>query len=83
MVNQAALMLQAAERNVEASRKGLTQAEEQFRIAQERYASGRGIQVELLDAQAALARARFNAVAALADHQAARAMWLQATGRVR
>jgi outer membrane protein TolC len=81
-VNQAALTLQAAEKNVEASRKGLAQSEEQFRIVQERYASGRGIQVEVLDAQAALARARFNVVAALADHETARAMWLQATGRV-
>jgi outer membrane protein TolC len=82
-VNQAALTLQAAAQNVEASRKGLAQAEEQFRIVQERYASGRGIQVEVLDAQTALTRARFNVVAALADHQTARAMWLQATGRVR
>jgi len=82
-VNQAALMLQAAEQNVEASRKGLAQAEEQFRIVRERYASGRGIQVEVLDAQTTLTRARFNVVAALADHQSARALWLQATGRVR
>ncbi len=82
-VNQAALMLQAAEQNVEASRKGLAQSEEQFRIVRERYASGRGIQVEVLDAQTALTRARFNVVAALADHQTARAMLLQATGRVR
>jgi outer membrane protein len=82
-VNQAALLLQAAEQNVEASRKGLAQADEQFRIVQERYASGRGIQVEVLDAQTTLTRARFNVVAALADHQTARAMWLQATGRVR
>jgi outer membrane protein TolC len=82
-VNQAALILQAAEQIVEASRKGLVQAEEQFRIVRERYASGRGIQVEVLDAQTALTRARFNVVAALADHQTARAMLLQATGRVR
>jgi len=76
-------MLQTAEKNVEASKKGLDQAEEQFRIVQERYASGRGIQVEILDAQTALTRARFNVVAALADHQTAQAMWLKATGRVR
>jgi len=82
-VHQAALTLQAAAQSVEASRKGLAQAEEQFRIVQERYASGRGIQVEVLDAQTALTRARFNVVAALADHQTARALWLQATGRVR
>ncbi|HEY7677878.1 MAG TPA: TolC family protein, partial [Candidatus Methylomirabilis sp.] len=66
-VNQAALMLAAAEKNVEASRKGLEQAEEQFRIIQERYASGRGIQLEVLDAQVTLTRARFNVVSALAD----------------
>jgi outer membrane protein TolC len=82
-VNQAALMLQAAEKNVEASKKGLEQAEEQFRIAQERFAGGRGIQLEVLDAQATLTRARFNIVAALADHEAAKAMWLKATGRIR
>jgi outer membrane protein TolC len=82
-VSQAALMLATAEKNVEASKKGLDQAEEQFRIVQERYSSGRGIQVEILDAQTALTRARFNVVAALADHQTAQAMWLKATGRVR
>lgn len=82
-VNEAALMLTSAEKNVEASKKGLERAEEQFRIARERFAGGRGIQLELLDAHAVLYRARFNAVAALADHQTARAMWLKATGRVR
>jgi outer membrane protein TolC len=82
-VHQAALMLQAAEQSVEASRTGLAQADEQFRIVRERYANGRGIQVEVLDAQTTLTRARFNLVAALADHQTARALWLQATGRVR
>lgn len=30
-----------------------------------------------------LTRARFNAVAALADYHAALAMWLKATGRIR
>jgi len=82
-VNQAALMLAAADKNVEASRKGLEQSEEQFRIVQERYANGRGIQLEVLDAQVTLTRARVNVVSALADHQTARAMWLKATGRVR
>ncbi len=82
-VNNAALMLAAAEKSVEASRKGLEQAEEEFRVVQERFASGRGIQVEILDAQVALTRARFNAVSALADYDSALAMWLRATGRVR
>lgn len=82
-VNQAALMLAAAEKSVDASRKGLEQADEEFRVVKERFASGRGIQVEILDAQVALTRARFNAVSALADYDSALAMWLRAIGRVR
>ncbi len=82
-VNQAALMLTAAGTSVEASRKGLEQADEEFRVVQERFASGRGIQVEILDAQVALTRARFNAVSSLAEYNSALAMWLRATGRVR
>lgn len=82
-VNQAVLTLAAAEKSVEASGKGLDQAAEEYRIVKERFASGRGIQVEVLDAQVSLTRARFNAVAALADYNGALAMWLRATGRVR
>jgi outer membrane protein TolC len=82
-VSQAALMLAAAERSVEASRKGVEQVEEEYRIVQERFATGRGIQLEILDAQASLTRARFNAVAALADYQSAAAMWQRALGRDR
>lgn len=82
-VNQAALMLAAAEKGVEASRKGLEQSDEDFRIVKERFEAGRGIQVEILDAQVSLTRARFNSVAALAEYHTALAMWLRATGRVR
>jgi outer membrane protein len=82
-VNQAALMLAAAEKSVEASRKGVEQSDEESRIVKERFGAGRGIQLEILDAQVSLTRARFNAVAALADYNSALAMWLKATGRVR
>jgi outer membrane protein len=82
-VTQAALMLQAAERSVEASRKGLEQAEEEARVIRARFEADRGIQLEVLDAQVMLTRARFNAVNALADHASARAMWLRATGHIR
>ncbi|HET8576880.1 MAG TPA: TolC family protein [Methylomirabilota bacterium] len=80
-VNQAALMLGAAEKSVEASQKALDQAAEEFRIVRERFGAGRGIQVEILDSQASATRARFNAVSALADYHTAFAMWLRATGR--
>lgn len=82
-VNQAALMLAAAEKSVQASQKGLEQAEEEFRVVKERFDSGRGIQLEILDAQVALTRARFNAVSARSEYGSARAMWLKATGRVK
>jgi outer membrane protein TolC len=81
-VSQTALMLEAADKSVEASRKGLDQAEEEFRVVRERFESGRGIQLEILDAQLALSRARFNSVAALAEQHTALAMWLKATGRI-
>jgi outer membrane protein TolC len=76
-------MLTAADKSVAASRQGLEQAEEEFRVVKERYESGRGIQLEILDAQVSLTRARFNAVAALSEYHSALAMWLRATGRVR
>ena len=82
-VNQAALMLTAADKSVEASRQGVEQAAEEFRVVKERFESGRGIQLEILDAQVSLTRARFNAVAALSEYNSALAMWLRATGRVR
>jgi outer membrane protein len=82
-VHHAVVMLRAADKGVEASRKGLEQSEEEFRIVKERFEAGRGIQLEILDAQVSLARARFNAVAALADYNNALAMWLKAAGRVR
>ena len=82
-VNQAVLSLRAAEKAVDASRAGLEQAREDFRVVRERFESGRGIQLEILDVQAAVTRADFNAVNALAEYQSALAMWLRATGRVR
>ena len=49
----------------------------------ERFESGRGIRLEIQDAQVSLTRARSNAVAALSEHNSALAMWLSATGQVR
>jgi outer membrane protein len=80
---QAALMLAAAERSVEASRRGLERAEEEFHVVRERFESGRGIHLEILDGQVSLTRARFNTVAALAEYHSAVAMWLKAAGRIR
>ena len=76
-------MLQAAQKSVEASEKGLAQAEEEFRVVKERFESGRGIQLEILDSQVSVTRARFNSVSSLAEFNSALAMWLRATGRIR
>ena len=82
-VNQAALMLTAADKSVAAGRSGVVVAEEDSRVVRERFEAGRGIQVEVLDAQVALTRARFNIVNALAEYHNALAMWLRAIGRTR
>ena len=73
----------AARTSVEASAKGLQQAEEETRMVGEPFETGRGVQIEVLDAQVSLARAHFNVVAALAEHRMALAMWLKRTGPVR
>ncbi len=51
-----------------------------LRNVQERYATSRGIRLEVLDAQVTLTRVRFNVVAALADYQSAHPIWLKAVG---
>jgi outer membrane protein TolC len=82
-LQSAALMVDAARRSVQAARMGVAQATEEARAVRERFESGRGIQLEVLDAQVAITRARLNEVTALADYQSAYAMWLRAAGRVR
>ena len=49
----------------------------------ERFAAGRGIQIEVLGAQVTLTRARFSVVSAFADCKIARAMYPRSIGRVR
>jgi outer membrane protein len=80
---QAMLMFEAAQRAVDASSKGLEHAEEESRVVRQRFEAGRGIQLEVLDAQVTLTRARLNAVNAIADYESARAMYLRGVGRVR
>ena len=80
---QALTMFEAAQKSVDASAKGLEQAEEEARVVRERFEAGRGIQLEILDAQVTVTRARFNVVNALAEYETARAMYQRAVGRVR
>ena len=62
---------------------GVVQAEEDFRVVRERFESAQRTQLEILDAQVALTRARFNVVNGLAEYHNALAMWLRARGRTR
>jgi outer membrane protein TolC len=82
-LQSAALMVEAAQRSIDAARVGVAQAIEEARAVHERFESGRGIQLEVLDAQVAVTRARLNEVTALADYHSAYAMWMHAAGRVR
>lgn len=66
-VEKAFLNLRTAEEAITAAEAGLKQAEETYRIYQERYQVGRGILVEVLTAQQWLVKAQTNMATALAN----------------
>jgi len=76
------LAVQAARVAVHASQQALSQAEEDYRIAQMRYETGKAINVEVLDALAALVSARTNYSQALCDQGIAADQLLRAMGRL-
>ena len=71
-VRRASLEIAAAERNVSLSEAAVTAAQEQYRLARLRFEVGRSLLVEVLDALAALSRARVNRLQALYEHALAR-----------
>jgi len=73
--------MQAAKEALFAQRKNVEQAEEALRIAEGRYKSGTITQVEVLDANLALNKARLNYVRALYDYNLAKAALIKAMGR--
>jgi len=72
--------LQAASRNLETAQTALADAQEQLRIAQLREASGKGINLEVLDALSVDAAARESALSAIARYDNAVAGVQHATG---
>lgn len=70
-VEQAYLNLQAARSGVEAAQRLVSFAEENRRLAEERYRAGVGTAIELADAQLNATSAQQNLVKALADQQIA------------
>lgn len=82
------IQIQAAELNMAEAKKRLygqdrniQQAEKAVHIAQTRYTSGVGTQLELLDAQVAMTRTQTNRAQALYDYLVAKAVWAEAVGR--
>ncbi|MFA0732950.1 MAG: hypothetical protein RJAPGHWK_003082 [Candidatus Fervidibacter sp.] len=79
-VEQAVRNYQVALQRLNTARAALASAEEAFRLARVRYEAGVGTQVEVLDAQVALTRARANEIQALYDAHKAFARLVYATG---
>ncbi len=64
-----------AKKRIAGQEKNIEQAEKAVRIAQTRYKSGVGTQLELLDTQVAMTRAQTNYAQAIYDYLVARAEW--------
>jgi len=76
----ALLTAQAAEKNIQTAQAAVKAAEENYRLAGLRYEAGRGTNAEVLDALAALTRARGNLARALFEFNAARDQLQRALG---
>jgi outer membrane protein TolC len=74
-VKQARMKMDEAKKRIDAQVKNLEQAEKTLSIAQTRYKSGIGTQLEIIDTQAALVYARTNHAQAIYDYLVAKADW--------
>jgi len=81
-VRQAWLDLTTAQENYRSAEAAVRSAQAAYDVSLLRFQNQKGIQVELLDALAALTRAKANLAQALFDHAAARAAVERAVGRV-
>lgn len=82
-IQSAELRMAEARKRIEGQEKSLTQAEKAVRIAQTRYKSGVGTQLELLDTQVAMTRTQTNYAQAIYDYLVAKADWQYAIGEAR
>jgi outer membrane protein TolC len=80
-VKDANFALSSAKENLEGTQKALDLAEENFRIADLRYNSGVGTNLEVLDAQVAVTQARIDRLQAQHDLQVAKARINRVAGR--
>lgn len=77
------LRLAEAKKRIEGQEKSLGQAQKALRIAQTRFSSGVGTQLELMDTQVAMTRTQTNYAQAIYDYLVAGAEWENAVGRPR
>ncbi len=80
-VKEAYLYLREAEKNIQVARKAVAQAEENFRMNEERYKQQVATSTDVLDAQTLLTQARTNYFNALSEHNIAWARLERAMGK--
>jgi outer membrane protein len=79
-VKQASLSVLEAEQNIQVAETAVSQAEENFRINEERYKGQVATSTDVLDALTLLTQARTNYYRALSDYNIAKARLARATG---
>jgi outer membrane protein TolC len=79
-VRQAYLSMKEAEKRIETSQVAVAKADEDFKIAQVRYSAGVGTNLDVIDAQLALAQAKTNYIQALYDYNTSKAKLDKAMG---
>ncbi len=82
-VQSARLKMDEAKRRIQGQEKNIEQAKRAVSIAETRFKSGVGTQLELLDAQVAMTLAQTNYAQAIYDYLVAKADWDFAVGRER
>jgi outer membrane protein len=79
-VRQSYLSMKEAEKRIDTSKVAVAKAEEDFSIAQVRYNAGVGTNLDVIDAQLALAQAKTNYIQALYDYNTSKAKLDKAMG---
>jgi outer membrane protein len=79
---QSYLNLEQAKERIEVSRRGVAQAEENYRVSNRRYNEGLVINSDMLDAAVAVAQAKVTFTQALVDYELAKANLERATGTI-
>ncbi len=79
-IKQSELRMKEAQERVETQRQNVIQAEKALKIAEVRYSSGIGTQLELFDAQLIVEQARMGHVQGIYDYLTAKTDWEKAVG---